>query len=273
MSIDTPYSRKPQNSRVFAGLLLLGTGGILLLRQFDIFFFPSWLFSWPTFLIVLGLFTGARHNFRKPGWLVLVLIGSAFLFDRIFDVYALRHVIWPVIIIALGIWMIFRRNIPQNNISWDARMNSPQPDVFSSVKPADEPAAEYAAGDFAKATDAGIPPRGEDFIDSTSVFGGVKRIILSKNFRGGNIVNIFGGIEIDLSQADINGRVIIDITQLFGGIKLVVPPHWQVTSDLAAVFSNVDDKRRMMGTMQQSADKVLVLKGTSILAGIDIRSY
>jgi predicted membrane protein len=76
----------------------------------------------------------------------------------------------------------------------------------------------------------------------------VKRTILSKDFKGGDIVNIFGGTDLDLTQADINGRVVIDITQLFGGIKLIIPPHWQVTSDVAAVFSNVDDKRRSMGT-------------------------
>jgi len=113
---------------------------------------------------------------------------------------------------------------------------------------------------------------GDDHIDTVSVFGGVKRTILSKNFKGGEIVNVFGGTDLDLTQADINGHVVIDITQLFGGIKLIIPPHWQVTSDVAAVFSSVDDKRRSMGT-PLSTDKVLIIKGVSIFAGVDIRSF
>ena len=43
----------------------------------------------------------------------------------------------------------------------------------------------------------------DDIIDSTYIFSGTKKVILSKNFKGGDIVNIFGGCEIDLTQADM----------------------------------------------------------------------
>jgi len=114
--------------------------------------------------------------------------------------------------------------------------------------------------------------RGDDYLDAVSIFGGVKKMILSKNFKGGEIVNVFGGAELDFTQADINGRVIIDITQIFGGTKIIVPANWQVVSDLAAVFASVDDKRiKTMATAD--SNKILVLKGVSIFAGVDIRSY
>jgi len=64
----------------------------------------------------------------------------------------------------------------------------------------------------------------------------------------------------------------IDVTQVFGGIKMIVPPHWQVVPDLAAVFAGIDDKR-MKSTATPGSDKVLVLKGVSIFAGVDIRSF
>jgi len=66
--------------------------------------------------------------------------------------------------------------------------------------------------------------------------------------------------------------VIIDITQVFGGTKIIVPSHWQVVSDLAAVFAGMDDKR-IKNTAMPNSDKILVLKGVSIFAGIDIRSF
>ena len=109
-------------------------------------------------------------------------------------------------------------------------------------------------------------------IVSVSIFGGVNKTILSKDFKGGDIVNIFGGAELDFTQADIDGRVYLDITQIFGGTKIIVPSNWQVVSDLAAVFASVDDKR-IKSTASNVNGKILVLKGVSIFAGVDIRSY
>jgi len=58
---------------------------------------------------------------------------------------------------------------------------------------------------------------------------------------------------------------------VFGGIKLIVPPHWHVTSDMISLFAGFDDKR--MQKSDYGSDKVLVLKGTSIFAGVEVRSY
>ncbi len=278
MSIETSYPRKNRNGRTFAGIILLAVGGILLLNRLDLFFFPGWLISFPTFLIVLGLYIGAKNDYRKPAWLILVLIGTALLLDKIFEMHEFRHLIWPVLIIVLGLYLVFRRNRVPQHVTWDARMdNGTQPDTAAADKAAADPFAGTFVnepGTTGESYNNTVPPAShDDFLDITSIFAGAKRTVLSKSFKGGDVVNVFGGTEIDLSQADINGRVIIDITQLFGGIKLIVPPHWHVVSELAAVFSGVDDKRRVFGAAQQSPDKVLVLKGTSILAGVDVRSY
>ena len=85
-------------------------------------------------------------------------------------------------------------------------------------------------------------------------------------------MNIFGGAELDFTQADISGRVVIDITQIFGGTKIIVPANWQVVSELAAVFASVDDKR-IRTTTGADSGKILVLKGVSIFAGVEVKSY
>ncbi|HMG67070.1 MAG TPA: LiaF domain-containing protein, partial [Chitinophagaceae bacterium] len=112
----------------------------------------------------------------------------------------------------------------------------------------------------------------EDYIDSTSIFGGIKKNVISKNFKGGDITNIMGGSEIDLTQADINGTVTIDLTQIFGGTKLIVPSNWQVKTQMAAIFGGVEDKRSLQN-VTIDPNKKLVLDGTSIFGGIEIRSY
>ena len=112
----------------------------------------------------------------------------------------------------------------------------------------------------------------EDFIESTSIFGGIKKNILSKKFKGGDVVNIMGGTELNLMQADINGTVILEIVQIFGGTKLIVPAHWEVKPEMVALFGGIEDKRQMQN-VTLNPDKILVLKGTTMFGGIDIRNY
>jgi predicted membrane protein len=81
-----------------------------------------------------------------------------------------------------------------------------------------------------------------------------------------------GGSEIDLSQADISGKIVIDVTNIFGGTKLIVPSSWDVQNDITAIFGGVDDKRQISG-VTLDPNKILVLDGTCMFGGIEIRSF
>jgi hypothetical protein len=56
-----------------------------------------------------------------------------------------------------------------------------------------------------------------------------------------------------------------------GGTKIVVPPHWTIRSELTSIFGNIEDKRQNIGV--PNPDKVLILDGTSVFGGIEIRNY
>ena len=112
----------------------------------------------------------------------------------------------------------------------------------------------------------------EDFVDSTAIFGGAKKNIISKNFKGGDLVNIFGGTDLDLTQADFTGTAVIELTTIFGGTKLIIPTNWAIQSDAVIIFGGLEDKRKMP-SVAENPDKTLVLKGTVIFGGIDIKSY
>ena len=85
----------------------------------------------------------------------------------------------------------------------------------------------------------------EDFVDSTSIFGGAKKNIISKHFKGGDLVNIFGGTDLDLTQADFTGTAVIELTTIFGGTKLIVPSNWSIKSEAMIMFGSIEDKRKM----------------------------
>ncbi|MVN90034.1 LiaF transmembrane domain-containing protein [Mucilaginibacter aquatilis] len=279
MNNEPSYHNQPRNNngRPIAGLILLGVGAMLLLRQFDFFYFPGWIFSFPSLLIVIGLFQGAKDNFKKPWPFALILIGFVFLSRHILPWFDLRDFFFPLAIIGIGFWLIAKRKSPK---PWDKKKDQffdKQP-VFTEadyvVRPEGETATEPGTTEqepSQQGQSAYSYIKGDDVLDIVSVFGGVKRTVLSKAFKGGEIVNIFGGAEVDFTRADIQGPVVVEITQLFGGTKLLVPPHWQVVSDVSSVFAGVDDKR--FGNATQSSDKILYLKGISVFAGIDIRSF
>jgi len=265
MSIETYPNPEPKpnhprnNSKALIGFLLLAAGTIMLLRKFELLYFPSWLI-FPGFLIAVGVSNGIKHKFRNPLWFILISIGVIVILDHLIVGFNLRQFIWPLILIALGLWFILKRN-HRFDFKHSGRFNKWQQQPGSP-----DVEVDYTVPPFSASS------KGDDYTDATSIFGGVKKVILSKDFKGGEIVNVFGGCELDFMQADINGRVTLDVTQLFGGVKLIVPPHWQVSSELTAVFGGIDDKRFPSAT-PQSADKILALVGTSVCAGIDIRSY
>jgi predicted membrane protein len=244
---------KSPSGRFWAGGIIIAVGAVLLAREVgaDI---PRWLVSGPTLLIAIGLFIGARSSFKNWAWLIFVGVGSALLVDRIFWDINLRPYIWPSVIIAIGLFMILRpkgkRGDSENWTNFD--FSRPQ-------------------GDSATTTTSTSTNGEEDIIDIVSIFGSAKKNILSKNFKGGEVVNFFGGSEINLHQADINGPVLLDMTQVFGGAKLIVPSNWRIQSELVSVFGGVDDKR--MAHANIDPNKVLVLKGTCVFGGLEIKSY
>lgn len=81
---------------------------------------------------------------------------------------------------------------------------------------------------------------------------------------------IFGGVELDLSFADLTAPAAIDITQIFGEVKLFIPNDWQVVHETTHFLSAVKDLRYLAGTPAPENNKILVLRGFSMLAAVEI---
>lgn len=278
MQNQTPGFNNPRNKgRVWGGLFLLFIGAIFFIKEADFLWFPHWFFSWPMILIGLGIYTGLKHNFRGPAWMILIIIGGIFLVDQ-FDIgLDLHHFIFPVIVIGVGLAMIFRpRHNGINGDGWDnwgggrhryRRNRNYMPQDYTST----------AGTTQSPPVTTEIPGQqqsfqGQDYIDITSVLGNAHRLVTSKNFKGGDITCFLGGAELDLTQADINGSIVLDVTTVMGGAKLIIPPNWEVKSEITTVLGGVEDKRQVQGKVIDF-NKVLVLKGTTVMGGIELRSF
>jgi len=251
-----------RNNRVLTGIFLV-VGGALYMAYQKGAAIPHWIFSWEMLLIVIGLLSGIKHRFRNSGWLILMIVGGVFLLDGEIPNLNFHQYIIPMMVIAVGLVFIFR---PRNSRCFGRnRFNRNWSERYKNRW-------ENQEGSWNAASSEDITESG-DYIQSTSIFSGVKKVILSKDFKGGSITCVMGGAEIDLSQADINGTVVIRMELVFGGTKLIVPPHWIVNNEIDGVFHGVEDKRRMQPGISADSAKVLILKGSCVFGGIEIKSY
>ncbi|UEG48920.1 cell wall-active antibiotics response protein [Ferruginibacter lapsinanis] len=245
--------RRVNENRFVGGLIIIGIGVVLLADKMGVAF-PQWLLTWPMLLIVIGIFKGFKSNFRSFGWLILVAVGGIFLWDNIVPGVDLKKFVVPIILIAVGLLYIFkpkskwRENRERCREQWRQRHQGAVDTSWEESSPLND-----------------------DHLDIKSVFSGLKRTVLSKSFKGGRISCVFGGVELNLSQADIQGNAILRLEEVFGGIKLVVPPNWTIKNEIEGVFHGVDDERNNQS--QVDPNKVLVLQGSAVFAGIEIRSY
>jgi predicted membrane protein len=187
-----------------------------------------------------------------------IIIGAIFLIDKIIPNSDSDKLFWPVMVITLGFWLILGRK-KQGQIEETASPISSDP---SSPEPVQEANNQ---DNTSQSSHLG------DRIDSTSIFGGIKKNVVSKNFQGGDILNFFGGTEINLLQADIHGIAKIHVVQVFGGTKIIVPANWTVHSEMMAIVGGIEDKRPPQ--LLANPDKILIIQGTSVFAGIEIKSY
>ena len=255
--------------KILGGFFIVGVGVVYLLDKMG-YMFPAWLFTWPCLLIAIGMFIILRSGFRNVGGVIIMIVGGVFLFQQLNPHTPITPYLWPAAVIIVGLFMIFTphhsRWSHSHHRKW--RKQYSKEDWRKYKEDWKQYRNEWKYGTL----DPKTMTSGDDYIDIISVFGATHRVIVSKNFKGGDMINVFGGTELNLSQADINGTVYIDATQIFGGGKIIIPSNWEFRSEVANVFVGIEDKRSREKTMA-NPDKVLVITGATIFGGLEIVSY
>src|SRR5690554_611010 len=217
---------KKSNNSSLLGLLIILFGILLLIDNVIlVLHFFNRLFSWPIILIACGLIIGHTSRYENPASYILILIGAFFLVLKLFNIN-FNMLFWPIILIAIGFTLITGRTrknrfhpqpIPPKDPIWDKRVFD-EKDISKSNEPVNEDSSEFQMGASATTeehTDKGDQTykdfkenpyskdytkdfSGDEFVDSTSVFSSNKINVVSRNFKGGNVVNIFAGTEINL---------------------------------------------------------------------------
>jgi predicted membrane protein len=114
----------------------------------------------------------------------------------------------------------------------------------------------------------------DDLIEEIAIFSGIKHQILNKNLKGGTIVAIFGGAELDFSQAQLSDEPNkLEMVCVFGGASLIIPPDWNVQINVVSILGGFADKRHLPNTNSIENQKMLIIKGISIFGGGEIKTF
>lgn len=266
------------------GFIILAVGVLILLRKLDVFY-PDWLLSWPMILIGIGVITLVKHEFKSFFGVMMLGLGMYFLFEREFNFdFGLQRFIFPIALIFVGIYLITQKRKEQqvlNDIQEKIRAKSTSSSASTEEykigeeynKGEKSTFSSQASGAKSYAGMSGVS--GTSYSDSVSIdsiMSGINKRMLTKNFQGGKLTAAFGGIDLDLTQADFSGMVTLQVDVIFGAIKLVVPPHWDVRVEVTNIAAGVEDKRAYRQS-EVDPDKVLVIRGTVFFGGLEIKSY
>jgi len=241
--MNKPARNSDTPNRFIIGILLIIAGLILMVKKSSVLpepldhFIDDIIFSWQMLLVVIGVITLTGSDNKTPG-IVLIAVGGFFMIPELFtDFFRSFNFFWPALFIVIGVVLLV------NSKRLGKTLN------FSTSNKA-------------------------DYIDYTNIFSGAERQLITENFQGGKITSIFGGGEVDLTRSSLApGENVIEITCIFGGTTIIVPESWSVILDVTPILGGFSDSRKIRGDVMKDNTRSLVIRGTVIFGGGEIKSY
>ena len=235
---------------------------------------------WPVPLILIGalMIVQARDGReRMRGWIFAGVGTWLFLNTEGLLSVRLWELFWPVILILIGLSLVFRTGGPRRRR--EGRFGTPG---ASGSNPSFGASESFVPN--ASATSTGTPPvlqyadRSER-ISMFAVWSSVRRTSAASPFRGGDITAIMGGGQLDLRLATIppGEEAILDIVAVMGGVEILVPSGWEVSTPIFPFMGGVEDKRfpplpADPNAVRKESGGRLVLRGLVMMGGVHIKS-
>lgn len=222
------------NGRLLAGALLLFFGVLFTLDNMGVLDAGDVLSWWPVILIAVGALKVIQPPHEGHRRLGYVLLGLGVFFQL--QIFGLTHMRsgWPFILVVIGGLLVWR--------ALDRSANPPAAESSSQL-------SEFA------------------------VMGGVHRVVESSDFRGGEATAIMGQVELDLRGSTIaTSPAVIDVFALWGGIEITVPPEWRVDVKAMPILGSLENKARSTVRDSSAPTQELVIRGTAIMGGIEIKN-
>ena len=233
-------------------MILVGVGALFFLNNLHIFYIRDWFRFWPALLIAGGIVKLVDSNYaggRVFGG-VVAGIGGIFLARSLGYIDIGMREIWPLFLVGLGLLLLVQR-------TWEFHLKFSDP---------------AATGTGASARVAG-PGAGAGAVRIDAIFGGSKRVVTSQDFQGGEVVAVFGGVELDLRQAGMTGdSAVVEINAIFGGVEIKIPRNWSAVVEGVGIFGGYADNSYQPDPAQGPGVKQLIVRGVAAFGGVDVKN-
>lgn len=223
------------------GIAFVVIGGGLLLDSFGWIEFSEALSTWwPSALMLIAVAQLATGSGSLVGSGILFSIGALFQLSELgYLPGGVWSAFWPIILILVGISFISSR--------WKKK------DVAVDMNSLGRVSVDGSR------------------VDRTAFFGGAELRVTSKDFTGGDLTAVFGGIECDMRDAQMLGKIAtLSVTAVFGGVEIRVPQGWNVLVKGTPIFGGIDEKSLLRP--QDPNAPVLVVDSTAVFGGVEIRN-
>jgi predicted membrane protein len=236
------------------GALIVAAGVVLLLDQQGLINADRvFSYFWPVILIAAGstMLIDCRGRGGRGIWgISLLAIGALLVLENLGFAHIRFDTIWPLIIIGVGVLMIWQAASPR--IGPDGKPNSQWSNVFNHWSRIGSSEADF---------------------NGVAIFGGFKRRITTKKFRGGSVLSVMGGFQIDLRQAEMEGdSATIEAMSFMGGGEIKVPEAWLVSMEGISLFGAFVDETDQQSPSASGTQKRLIMKGASLFGGIVVKN-
>lgn len=239
---------------MYAGVILVVLGIGLLLQNFGFLRIRDIFEYWPVLPILWGVnvLYRSRSLFSYMAGGLAICIGVLKLLDNLDIIDVGARFYGPIILISIGV-VFLARNLTGGEIGDGGSGRGGMLPVGNS-------------GDQMSMDQPHISPM--------AMFAGLKRRVISQQLESGEVMAMFGGVELDFRPARLkNNAATIEVNAMFGGIKMRIPENWAVEVRGSAVFGGFEDKTLPppASVSGEPAPK-LILTGNAVFGGVEIEN-
>lgn len=223
-----------KKSNIIWGIILVVVGGVLILDRLNLLEFDIFFKGWWTLFIIIPSLVGLVTERDKTGNIIALIVGISLLLvmQDVITFELLWKLFLPVVLVIIGVSLIFKDSISRK--------------VHKEIKK--------------------INKKDITFEEYNAIFSGQ-----DLNFNGNKVSNmelsaIFGGLKLDLREADIPDNLLIEATSIFGGIDIFVPDSVCVKSTGTHIFGGLTNKKQV-----KDCKKNIYIESLCLFGGIDIK--
>ena len=213
------------------GLCFIVIGIIVLLNSLNITSINIFFKGWWTLFIIIPSIIGFINGEEKTWNIFLLALGVALLLSArgILSLALIGKCIFPAILIIIGFNIIFKS---KTNIK-----------VNEKTKEMNNLNVE----------------------EHYATFSGQKLDMADQEFKGTKLNAIFGGIDLDLRNAQIKQDAAIEVCAVFGGVDIKVPKDVVVKVNSNSIFGGVSNKSKA-----KDGKATIYVKAMCLFGGCDI---